>query len=259
MPEQPTKPDPKLTLGQRCAAEALGTFLLVLFHAGSSALVKLFGHTTAQSLTISDLTFLGLVKGGSLFFIIMALGKLSGVHVNPAITLALASIKRFPWREVLPYIAMQALGAILGAASLLLLFGIQGATVGHLGAPSLSPQIGLPRGMLIEGLGTFVLMLTIRSMSEDNRAPAGWAGLAIPAALASIVLLIEPLTGASVNPARAFGPDVLVMFFGVSVKWVDYLVAYALGPILGALLAVVLYEVVATERAVDKSPMSHAA
>lgn len=259
MPEQPTKRDPKLTLGQRCAAEALGTFLLVLFHAGSSALVKLHGDTTASSLTASDLIFLGLVKGGSLFFIIMALGKVSGVLVNPAITIALASIKRFPWREVLPYLAMQALGAIAGAASLLLLFGVQGATVGHLGAPSLPPQIGLLRGMLIEALGTFVLMLTIRSTAEDKRAPAGWAGLAIPAALGSTVLLIEPLTGASVNPARAFGPDVLVIFFGVSVNWLDYLVAYALGPILGALVAVVLYETVATERAARKPPMSHAA
>ena len=84
MSEQPTNRDPHLTLGQRCAAEALGTFLLVLFHAGSSALVKLHGHTTPGSLTVSDLLFLGLVKGGSLFFIIMALGKISGAHVNPA-------------------------------------------------------------------------------------------------------------------------------------------------------------------------------
>lgn len=248
MSQQPTKPDPNLTLGQRCAAEVLGTFLLVLFHAGSSVLVKLHGHTTLNSLTVSDLLFLGLVKGGSLFFIIMALGKISGVHVNPAITLALASIKRFPWREVLPYIAMQCLGAILGAASLLLLYGTQGATVGHLGAPTLAPQIGPVHGMLIEALGTFVLMLTIRSTAEDGRAPAGWAGLTIPAALGSVVLLIEPLTGASLNPARAFGPDILVIFFGTQVKWLDYVVAYTLGPILGALAAVAVYGAVATER-----------
>jgi glycerol uptake facilitator len=259
MSEQPTKRDPKLSLRQRCAAEALGTFLLVLFHAGSSALVKLHGHITASVLTISDLVFLGLVKGGSLFFIIMALGKVSGVLINPAITIALASVKRFPWREVLPYIAMQALGAILGAASLLLLFGTPGATVGHLGAPKLAPEVGLLRGALIEALGTFVLMLTVRSTAEDERAPAGWAGLAIPAALGSAVFLIEPLTGASINPARAFGPDILVIFFGVSVNWLDYLVAYAIGPIIGALVAVVLYEAIAVQRAIGKPPMSHAA
>lgn len=259
MAQQPTTRDPNLALGQRCAAEALGAFLLVLFHAGSSALVKLHGHTTASSLSVSDLLFLGLVKGGSLFFIIMALGKISGAHVNPAITLALASIKRFPWREVLPYIAMQVLGAILGAASLLVLFGVPGATVGHLGAPSLPPQIGPWHGMLIEALGTFVLMLTIRSTAEDRRAPAGWAGLAIPAALGSVVLLMEPLTGASVNPARAFGPDILVIFFGVQVKWLDYLVAYALGPLLGALAAVVLYRAIATERRNGKPYLPHAA
>ncbi|MGZ3600994.1 MAG: MIP/aquaporin family protein [Ktedonobacterales bacterium] len=259
MPEQPTKRDPNLTVGQRCAAEALGMFLLVLFHAGSSALVKLHGHTTARSLTVSDLAFLGLVKGGSLFFIIMALGKVSGVHINPAITLALASIRRFPWWQVPLYIVMQVIGAMVGAASLLVLFGVQGATVGHLGAPSLPPQIGPLRGMLIEALGTFVLMLTIRSTAEDKRAPAGWAGLAIPAALGSAVMLIEPLTGASLNPARAFGPDILVIFFGVPVTWLDFLVAYALGPILGALVAVVLYQAVATERAGHKPPMSQAA
>lgn len=154
---------------------------------------------------------------------------------------------------------MQMLGAILGAASLLVLFGAHGATVGHLGALSLPPQIGPLHGMLIEALGTFVLMLTIRSTAQDGRAPAGWAGLAIPAALGSTVLLIEPLTGASVNPARAFGPDILVIFFGVSVQWLDVLVAYALGPILGALLAVALYNAIATERVAGKPPMSRAA
>ena len=257
MLRQPTKRDQMTTPAQCYAAEVLGTFLLVLFHAGSSAFVRLHGHTSVSALNTSDLLFLGAVKGASLFLIIMVLGKVSGAHLNPAITLALASIKRFQWKDVLPYIAAQSLGAILGAAALLVLFGMPGATVGHLGAPSLAPGIGPLRGMLIEALGTFVLMLTIRATSEDGRAPIGWAGLAIPAALASVVLLLEPLTGASVNPARAFGSDILAIFFGVSVKWLDVLVAYTLGPIVGALLAVVLYDAIATARSVGKPPMSH--
>ena len=83
--------------------------------------------------------------------------------------------------------------------------------------------------------------MTIVATAVDNRAPAGWAGLAIGLSLAAIIMFLGPATGAAVNPARAFGPDFIDIFFGVKVDWVAYLVAYLIGPILGGIGAAWLY------------------
>jgi glycerol uptake facilitator protein len=180
-----------------------------------------------------------------LFIIIMIVGKVSGAHVNPAVTIGLASVGRFPWEEVIAYVVAQFIGAVAGAAAILIVFGKLAASVGHLGGPSLATNTSLVQGLFIEALGTFILVLTIMATAVDHRAPAGWAGLSIGMALAAVIMFIGPATGATINPARAFGPDLVDLFFGVNVDWVAYLVCYLVGPLIGGVAACWLYSYIA--------------
>ncbi len=233
------------TLMERFAAELLGTFLLVFVGGGAASSAALLLHTTRQPSTMADLVLVALAHGLVLFSIVMVVGKVSGAHVNPAVTIALASIGRFPWEEVIAYVVAQVLGAVLGAAGILIVFGKLAATVGHLGAPALATNTSLLQGLVIEGLGAGILVLSIVGTAVDGRAPAGWAGLSIGLTLAAIIMFLGPATGATVNPARAFGPDVAAFVFGVHVDWVAYLVVYLIGPILGGIGAAWLYTYIA--------------
>ncbi|HST88580.1 MAG TPA: MIP/aquaporin family protein [Ktedonobacterales bacterium] len=244
---QPTSRERGVTMGQRFAGETLGTALLVFFHAGTAASDRLLRHDAGVPKTVEDVAFLALADGLSLFVIIMIVGKVSGVLINPAVTLGLASVRRFPWKDVPAYLAAQVIGAVIGAAAVLLVFGQLAAEVGRVGAVRLSPGTNIWQGLLIEGLGAFVLVLAISATAEDPRSPGGWAGFAIGMALAAAVFLIEPATGAAVNPARAFGPDLVYALAGGAVDWVAYLVTYLAGPILGAVAAATLYRALAKQ------------
>jgi glycerol uptake facilitator protein len=230
---------------ERFAAEILGTFLLVAIGGGTAASAALLLHKTGQPSTMADLLLVALAHGLALFIIIMIVGKVSGAHVNPAVTISLAAVGRFPWEEVIAYVVAQFIGAIAGAAAILIVFGKLAATVGHLGAPALATNTSIWQGLLIEGLGAGILVLTIIATAVDTRAPAGWAGLAIGLALAAIIMFIGPATGATVNPARAFGPDLLNFFLSpqsnVGQYWITYIVTYLVGPILGGIGAAFLY------------------
>src|SRR5260221_6618546 len=170
---------------ERFAAELLGTFLLVFIGAGAAASVALLLHSTGQPASMANLLLVALAHGLALFIIVMIVGKVSGAHVNPAVTIGLASIGRFPWEEVIAYLVAQLIGAIAGAAAILIVYGKLAATVGHLGAPALATNTNLLQGFFIEGLGTFILVLTIVATAVDNLAPAGWAGLAVSMSLAA--------------------------------------------------------------------------
>jgi glycerol uptake facilitator protein len=208
-------------------------------------LAGLLVHNHVNTSTMADLLLVALAHGLALFIIVMVVGKVSGAHVNPAVTIGLASIGRFPWEEVVAYVVAQFIGAVVGAACILIVYGKLAATVGHLGAPALATNTSLLQGLAIEALGAFILVLTIVATAVDNRAPAGWAGLAIGMALAAVIMFIGPATGATVNPARAFGPDLVNLFFGVKVDWVAYLVCYLIGPLIGGVAACWLYSYVA--------------
>jgi glycerol uptake facilitator protein len=230
------------SISERFLAELVGAFLLVFVGGGAATVTALTLHNTKATPTLADLLLIALAHGLVLFVIVLVFGKISGAHVNPAVTLALASIGRFPWEEVFAYVVAQFIGAILGALAILAVYGKLAATVGGLGRPELAVNTSLLQGIVIEALGAFILTLAIVATAIDSRAPAGWAGLAIGMALASAILLLGPATGATVNPARAFGPELVsALFGGPAVEWGNYLVAYLLGPILGAQAAAWLY------------------
>ncbi|WIG61963.1 MAG: hypothetical protein OJF49_004712 [Ktedonobacterales bacterium] len=238
---QPTTPEPEMGMRRRLVGELLGTFLLVLFHAGAATGARLLDHAAHQGESPAGVVFLALVDSFSLCVILMVVGKVSGAVLNPAVTLGLASGGRFPRGHVLPYIAAQYAGAILGVAAVLVLFGHEGVTVGRLGAVRLSVGTSIWQGWAVEAVGAFILLLTISATAEDPRAPSGWAALTIAMALGAIVLCLEPATGAPVNPARAFGPDFVDALFGLRIDWLVYLVTYLTGPIVGAVAAVQVY------------------
>jgi len=234
------------SLVERFLAELVGAFLLVFVGAGAVTVTALTLHNTKATSSLADLLLIALAHGLVLFVIVLAFGKISGAHVNPAVTLALASIGRFPWEEVFAYIVGQFIGAILGAFALLAVYGRFAATIGELGRPSLATNTNLVQGVVIEAFGAFILVLAIVATAIDSRAPAGWAGLAIGLALASAIFVLGPATGAAVNPARAFGPDLVSVLFGAKpVDWIAYLLCYLVGPIFGGVAAAWLYAYIA--------------
>lgn len=233
------------TLGERFLAEALGTFLLVFVGGGAAASLGQQLHAAHRAAGLADVLPVALAHGLILFVIVIVVGKVSGAHVNPAVTLGLAANGRMSWTDVPAYIGGQIFGAVLGALAILVVFGTDAAKFGGLGAPSLATNTSIIQGMGIEALGTFILVLAVMGSAVDSRAPNGWAGLTIGLALAAIIIFIGPATGATVNPARAFGPDLVDLFFGVNTDWITFLVSYLVGPIIGGIVAAFVYSNIA--------------
>lgn len=229
-------------LERRLAAEVIGTAILVLFGAGSVIAALTLG---AGKLDYAGLGMISISFAIAVAVPIYAFGETSGAHINPAVTLALAATGRFPRREVIPYIGAQLLGAFVGALLIVAMFG---SHVVHLGAgaggTALGPHTSYLQGIVAEGLATFLLMTTIMALAVDRRAPGGWAGLMIGLAVAGEILVVGPLTGGAINPARAFGPLLATTLWGGKTNWGDYPV-YIIGPVLGAIVAALLYDFVA--------------
>ena len=229
------------TIVQRSLAEALGTFILVFVGSGTAAAAGAYFHLDPAT----DVLLVALGLGLALFAGIMVVGKVSGGHLNPAVTIGLAAVRRFEWADVPGYVVGQAVGAVVGALLIVVVYGRTGARVAGLGAPSLGAGIGIWQGLVIEGIGTAILVLVIMGTAVDTRAVAGWAPLAIGLTLAALILSLGIATGGSVNPARAFGPDLVATFFGFRVNWSAFVVSYLIGPLWGGIVAAALYTAVA--------------
>jgi len=206
---------------RRSGAELVGTFGLVT--AGCGAIM-----VNAQT---GELTHVGIALTFGLIITVMiaATGHISGAHFNPAVTIAFAVTRHFPWREVVYYVVAQMLGALFGAFTLRLLLGdiaLLGATV---------PSGSALQSFGLEVLLTAVLMFVIISVATDTRAVGTPAALAIGFTVALDAMWGGPISGASMNPARSFGPSLIA---GVSEnQWI-----YWLAPILGAMIGAALYQ-----------------
>jgi glycerol uptake facilitator protein len=224
------------TLGQKLAAEFVGTCLLVLIGAGSVQAALIINHGTI------DMAALGMIGFAFAFIItanIFAIGRVSGCHINPAITLALAASRRFGWNEVGPYIVAQYAGAILGGFLIFEVFLPSTATM-NLGVTSYASG-HVTQGFLAEALGTFILMLAVMGSAVDRRAPVGWAALTIGLIVAGVVIALGPASGQGINPARYFGSYINQWWFG-GVLHKEQLVVYTTAPIVGSTIAVFLYD-----------------
>ncbi|MDD3932939.1 MIP/aquaporin family protein [Methanoculleus sp. UBA303] len=240
-----------VSLGKRSIAEAVGTFILVFFGAGAAAVTLMLASGTTPSTPfnigigalggLGDWLAIGLAFGIAIAGSIYALGRVSGCHINPAVTIALFATGRFPGRDVGPYIVAQLVGA--AAASLLFAWAVgpDAVAIGGLGATAPFLGIGYLQAIVIEAVGTFLLMLVIMGAAVDERATPGFAGLAVGLAVAGIITATGNLTGASLNPARTFGPYLGDWLLAGQNLWALFPI-YIIGPIIGAVLAAFLYD-----------------
>jgi aquaporin Z len=223
-------------LSRALAAEFIGTFWLVLGGCGSAVLAAAFPEVGIGLLGVS------LAFGLTVLTMAYAIGHISGCHLNPAVSIGLWAGGRFEGKKLAPYIAVQVLGAIIGATALYLIASGQAgfdATGGFAsnGYGEHSPgQYTLTAALITEFLMTFMFLMIILG-ATDGRAPAGFAPLAIGLGLTLIHLISIPVTNTSVNPARSTGPALFAGTIAVSQLWLFWV-----APILGALAAGASYK-----------------
>jgi aquaporin Z len=245
------------TMPRRLGAEFLGTFILVLGGCGTAVLAaKLFAPqtlATGQTPTVFS-TGVGLLGiafafGFTVLAGVYAFGHISGGHFNPAVTVGLATAKRVPWSDVLPYVVTQVVAAIAASATLwLVAINQKGQTADNLSAGGLgsngygshSPALfNLGAGFVVEVVFTAIFLLVILGVT-DREAPRGFAALTIGLTLTLILLATIPVTGTSVNPARSTGPALISLFGGET--WpIEQLWLFWVAPIIGCLLGAVIY------------------
>lgn len=234
-----------MPLSKRAVAEFLGTFWLVFGGCGSAVLAAAFPQLGIGLLGVS------LAFGLTVLTMAFAIGHISGCHLNPAVSVGLWVGKRFPAKELLPYVVAQVLGGIAGAGVLYVIAsGKEGfsTAVGFAanGYGAHSPGgYTLLSAMVAEVVLTFFFLLIILG-STDKRAPQGFAPIAIGLALTLIHLVGIPVTNLSVNPARSTGPAIFVGGWALSQLWLFWL-----SPVIGACLAGAVYGIF-SEEAVSK-------
>jgi aquaporin Z len=224
-----------MTLRFRMLAEYIGTFWLVLGGCGSAVLAAAFPGVGIGLLGVS------VAFGLTVLTMAYAIGHISGCHLNPAVTLGLATSGRFKGAEVLPYWVAQVLGAITAAVLLYLIasgkpgFDLAGGLASN-GYGEHSPgKYSLFAGFLTELVMTFMFLMIILG-ATDRRAPQGFAPVAIGLALTLIHLISIPVTNTSVNPARSTGPALIVGGWALQQLWLFWI-----APLIGAALAGIVY------------------
>lgn len=209
---------------RKYGAEFLGTFLLVFFAAGAAMMAEITGSSSAQVMG-------GLASGLILMIVIWIFAGVSGGHVNPALTLALAMTKAFPVRLLPGYVLAQLAGSALGGLSLLALLG----RVGAMGAnrPDIASGVTATQALGMEFVLSFAMMLVVVFSVADRGVPGKFFAIPIGAIVGINVMLFGGTHGASMNPARAFGP------YLANADWNHYWI-YVLGPVSGLLAAALL-------------------
>jgi glycerol uptake facilitator protein len=230
-----------IDLARRMVAELIGTALLVIFGAGALVAALEVGKGTLgyAGLGIVGFSFALVIAG-----VVYAFGTTSGAHINPAVTIGLASARVFPWRDVPFYVFAQAVGALCGGLLIVAIFGQHAIHLNAAGGTLVGAGFHKSQAAVAEGLGTFLLLLLIMALAVDRRAPTGWAGLVIGLMVACEIMVIGPISGGSVNPARTFGPYAATSIFGGSPPWHYYWIYWA-GPVVGGVLACWAYVFVA--------------
>jgi MIP family channel proteins len=217
--------DDRPNLARRAVAEALAAFALVFTGCGAIVADARYGGALG---TVG----VGLVFGLVIMVMVYATGHLSGAHINPSVTVAFTLTRHFPAREAVAYIGAQLAGATVAA---LVLLGVWTDKPAHLGATI--PTVSAGSAFLYEAILTAFLMFVIMAVATDTRAVGAAAAIAIGGVIGLDALFGGPVTGASMNPARSFGPAL------VSGDWHDFWV-YVAGPVVGAAAGALAYQVV---------------
>jgi glycerol uptake facilitator protein len=230
------------SLARRAAAEVAGTALLVFVGAGSVTGLLLAGGTTT-AFTGADLGFVALAFCFAVVAIVYVLGPISGGHVNPAVTVALAATRRFAWRDVPVYVSAQFVGATAGAVAMWGVFGSRGTDLGTGFGMAFfdESKTSWASAFLAEALAAGILLFVVLGALSRGTPPAV-AGIVIGLALGGIVLVLGSVTCAATNPARVFGPLLVQTVDGSGThNWLQFLGVYVPAELLGGLLGAVAY------------------
>lgn len=210
-------------------AEFIGTFFLLFVGTGAIIVNQLSNNSLGHIGIASSFGFVIVV-------LIYACGHISGAHFNPAVTIAFSAAQKFDKGQIIPYISSQLLGALSASVLLRVLFG----NLYHMGGTFPSLPVGhnlIVVSFIIEFIFTFFLMFVIMSVATDCRAEGSFAGVAIGLTVFIGAIVAGPISGGSFNPARSIAPAV------VSGN-LDHLWLYIISPVLGAICAALLYNVV---------------
>jgi aquaporin Z len=205
---------------RRLFAEAWGTFLLVVVAAGADVVGAQSGGAISLGMKV-------VAPGMMVMAIIYFMGTVSGAHLNPAVTLAFAARRNFPWSRVPGYLVAQIIGGVAAASFLRAMFG----TRGLLGATTPGAGVGDFRALAMEVLLTTGLVSTILGTASGARNIGSNAALAVGGYIALAGLWAAPISGASMNPVRSFAPDLIRG--DLTTTWI-----YVVGPLLGGMIAV---------------------
>ncbi|MCD7451862.1 hypothetical protein HAX54_013575 [Datura stramonium] len=209
---------------QKVIAEAIGTYFLIFVGCGAVAVNKTYG----------SVTFPGICAAWGLIVMVMvyAVGHISGAHFNPAVTIAFAIFRHFPFKQVPLYILAQLTGAILGSGTLYLLLDLK--TEAFFGTAPVGSNV---QSLILEFIISYLLMFVISGVATDNRSIGELAGIAIGMTILLNVLIAGPVSGASMNPARSIGPAIVMhQYRGL---WI-----YIVGPILGTIVGGFTYNLI---------------
>lgn len=232
------------SLPQKLVAEALGTAFLVFVGVGAVPATLIVNGDAP--FTMADLGMISLAFATIVVATIYALGHISGNHINPAVTLGLAVTGKFPWPRVPAYIGAQVVGATAGAAAIIGVLGTAASDVG-LGVATYSSETPAIQAFFAEFVGTFILVFTVFGVIH-RKASAGFAGVAIGLVVFAAIIPVAPTTGASINPARTFGPMFVQQLAGGEVSW-GQLPVYLGAEFLAGIVAALTYVAISRTRA----------
>lgn len=263
-------PPAEYSLGQRLAAEGLGTFVLVLVGAGTAAMTLVLSHGAPtynpNNIGIGalggagDWLAIALAFAFAIMTMVYIFGHVSGAHINPAVTLALLVRRQIGLTDAVGYWVAQFVGAIAGAYAIGLIYGQQAWEIGGLGAAAPFPGVPLWRAGVAEAIGQFALVLGVFGLALNRKAPSGWAGLIIALNVGGLIIFLGNVSGAAINPARTFGPVFADWTLGTPVWW-GAVGVYVIAQVVGALAAAWVYPLIAlrTARTVRRAPATQAA
>jgi glycerol uptake facilitator protein len=230
------------TLSSVMLAEAYGTFILTFI--GATAITVASDASLFPVGPSFGLGFIGLAFGVALIAGIASVGSISGGHFNPAVTIAAFTAGRLPRDRVPAYIVAQFVGATLAAVVEFGLVGRSAASTADLGStlPNLSLPMPIFSSVLAEIVGTIFLTMAVLGSTDPDSSSISWGTSGIGLVLAGTIWALGSISGASLNPARSFGPALVSLLFDntpLTYYWI-----YVVGPILGGLLAAMLYKLI---------------
>lgn len=241
-----------MTEFRKILSEVIGTYTLVFFGTLSVVVTLLIAQGVENTNIfnigigalggVGDWLSIGFAFAMPLIAAIYAFARISGAHFNPAVTIGLWSIKKFPTKDVIPYIVSQIIGSLLATFTIVAILGKQASTIGVLGSVAPFGDVTLLGVFIAEFLGTFLLMYAIMAVAVDKNAQPGFAALIIGLVILGIVVAIGNISGSGINPARSLTPMIGNLIVAGTPIDLLVLAVYIIAPILGAICGAQLYE-----------------